>query len=112
MDDVRRILHRHADDFVYAIVFGSCARGTQDEHSDVDIILVRDTSLSFFDRLREVFDLFYALGRADLLIYTEEELDTMLREPGRYFLKDVVAGGVRIEGKQRRSAQVAETGRE
>jgi predicted nucleotidyltransferase len=91
-------------------VFGSIARGDQDEYSDVDILLVRDTQLPFFDRLREVFDLFYDLGRADLLIYTEGELESVLKEYGRYFIKDIVRNGLRIEGKQRRSSAMVDAG--
>jgi hypothetical protein len=47
--------------------------------------------------------LFHDLGRADRLIYTEKELNSMLQEPGRFFIKDAVAEGVKVEGKQRRS---------
>jgi predicted nucleotidyltransferase len=103
LDEVTKILQKHRDDFLYAFIFGSYARGTQDEYSDVDIILVRDTRLPYFDRLRELLDLFHDLGRADLLIYTEKELKSMLQEPGRFFIKDAVAEGVKVEGKQRRS---------
>jgi predicted nucleotidyltransferase len=108
--DVKEILGKHRDDFLYAYVFGSVARGDQDEHSDVDILLVRDTQLPFFDRLREVFDLYRDLGKADLLIYTEGELESVLKEYGRYFIKDIVRNGVKIEGKQRRSPAVVNAG--
>ena len=33
-----------------AVVFGSSARGTQREHSDVDLMVVMDTRKRFFDR--------------------------------------------------------------
>lgn len=85
---------------VRAYVYGSVARGRQDEASDVDLVLIRDTSLPFFDRLREVFPLVDELGRAELLIYTEAEERRLREEPGRYFLKDVFATGVLIEGTQ------------
>jgi uncharacterized protein len=93
-----------------AFLFGSVARGTQDRHSDVDLVLIRDTDLPFFDRIREVFDLVHALGPLDLLIYTEAERRQMLAEPGRYFIKDVFEKGIRFEGTQGRSPSVAAAG--
>jgi predicted nucleotidyltransferase len=107
---VRAILARHAHLYRRAYVHGSVARGRQDVASDVDLVLIRDTPLPFFDRLREIFDLVDDLGRADVLIYTEEEERRLREEPGRYFLKDVFASGVLIEGTQGRGAAVASAG--
>ena len=56
LDTAEAIFTRHADKFIIAYVFGSVAAGTADEHSDIDVILVRDTALPFFDRVREVMD--------------------------------------------------------
>ena len=103
------IFARHRADFVVAYVFGSVATGSADEHSDVDAILVRDTALPFFDRVREVMDLRLALGAADLMIYTPAELEEMLAEEGRYFVKQAVRTGHRIEGTQQRSGSLAQT---
>ncbi len=110
LEDVRRTLLAHRHLFRRAYVYGSVARGTQDEHSDVDVILIRETSLPFFDRIRELFDLRFAFGKADMLIYTEAEYREIVEGPGRWFLKDVFEKGVRIEGAQDRSAQVAPAG--
>ncbi len=62
--------------------------------------------------MREVFDIVLALAPVDLLIYTEEEIELLMREPGRYFLKDAVSMGVRVEGTQGRGAQMAAAGGE
>lgn len=91
-------------------MYGSVARGASDEESDVDLVLIRETSLPFFDRLREVFPLVDDLGRADVLIYTEDEERRLRTEPGRYFIKDIFASGVLIEGTQGRGAAVAPAG--
>lgn len=107
---VRAVLARHAHLYRRAYVHGSVVRGRQDEASDVDLVLIRDTSLPFFDRLREVFALVDDLGRAEVLIYTEAEERRLREEPGRYFLKDVFATGVLIEGTQGRGAAVAPAG--
>ena len=107
LDTAEAIFARHADKFITAYVFGSVAAGTADEHSDIDVILVRDTSLPFFDRIREIMDLRLEFGAADLLIYTPAELNGMLAEDGRYFFKHAVRTGHRIEGTQPRSRSVA-----
>lgn len=106
----RSIFARHAEDFIAAYVFGSVAAGTADEHSDIDVVLVRDTALPFFERVREIMDLRLELGPADLLIYTPAELDRMLGEEGRYFIKHAVRAGHRIEGTQTRSEPLAQSG--
>ena len=103
------IFARHGADFILAYVFGSVATGRADEHSDIDVILVRDTALPFFDRVREVMELRLALGAADLLIYTPAELEEMLAEEGRHFVKQAVRTGQRIEGTQQRSGSLAPT---
>ena len=105
----KSIFARHSADFVVAYVFGSVAAGSADEHSDIDVILVRNTALPFFDRVREVMDLRLALGAADLLIYTPAELAEMLAEEGRCFVKQAVRTGQRIEGTQQRSGSLAQT---
>lgn len=107
----KSIFARYSDAFREAYVFGSVAAGTADEHSDIDVILVRDTPLPFFDRIREVMDLRFALGAAvDMLIYTPAELADMLGEEGRYFVKQAVRTGYRIEGTQGRSRPLASSG--
>ena len=108
----KAIFARYADQFITVYVFGSVAAGTADEHSDIDVILVRDTALPFFDRVREIMDLRLEFGAADLLIYTPAELDEMLAEEGRYFFKQALRTGYRIEGTQQRSRSVAQASRE
>ena len=105
----KSIFARHSDAFREAYVFGSVAAGTADEHSDIDVILVRDTRLPFFDRIREVMDLRLEFGAADMLIYTPAELAQMLNEEGRYFVKQAIRTGYRIEGTQNRSKPLAQT---
>ena len=104
------IFARHADRFIVAYVFGSVAAGTADQYSDIDVILVRDTEVPFFDRVREIMDLRLALGAADLLIYTPAELEEMLAQEGRHFIKRAVGTGYRVEGTQHRSTSLAHPG--
>jgi predicted nucleotidyltransferase len=112
LTQVQETLSRHSSLFLWAYIYGSVARGTDDEASDVDLILVRRTQAPFFDRIREVMDLVRELVKTDLMIYTEAEQLQMLAEPGRYFIKDVFAGGLTVEGTQDRGAAVATAGGE
>lgn len=107
---VESIFARHADRFIVAYVFGSVAAGTADRYSDVDAILVRDTDVPFFDRVREVMDLRLELGASDLLIYTPAELKRILGREDRSFVGHAVRTGYRVEGTQQRSKSLAQTG--
>ena len=112
LGQVKRILDRHADAFRRAYVYGSVARGEQDEASDVDLLLVRTTRAAFFDRIREVMDLVLELGAVDLLIYTPAELEDLVESRRNGFLEQVVSEGVRVEGRQGRGDPLAPAGRE
>ena len=106
---VREVLERHAGLFLLAYVYGSVASGKQDEASDVDLLLVRRTPAEFFDRIREVMALVSELGAVDLLIYTPAELAELIETRHNGFLEDVVARGVKVEGRQGRGAALAAT---
>lgn len=76
-----------------AILFGSLARGETSRHSDIDMILVQNTSLRFLDRYDEVLASFtQALPEwdVDLLIYTPAELEKI---SGRRFIRQALKEG-------------------
>jgi predicted nucleotidyltransferase len=84
-----------------AIVFGSHARGTQDRKSDLDLILVMETSDRFFKRYDRITGIYRALPSVELevLIYTPEELDRNSTLP--FFRKVLEEGKVIYErGKE------------
>ena len=79
-----------------AIIFGSYARDEADRHSDLDLIIVAETSSDWFDRYRAfpgVYDIWR--GGIDILIYTPEELEEMLASR-RAFIEDALREGVTI----------------
>ena len=79
-----------------AILFGSYARGEADEHSDLDLIVIANTTAEWFDRYRAfpgVYDIWR--GGIDILIYTPEELEEMLASR-RAFIEDALREGVTI----------------
>ena len=60
-----------------AILFGSFATGRQSRRSDVDLILVRQTSRPYFERFEGILrDLYRAIQGRDIevFMYTPEEL--------------------------------------
>ena len=61
-----------------ALLFGSFARGSQSQKSDIDLILIKETEESYFERYAGILqDLYKAVKGRDIevLIYTPEELD-------------------------------------
>lgn len=76
-----------------AILFGSLARNDASRHSDIDLILVKNTSLRFLDRYDEVLAAFSQTlpeWDVDLLIYTPAELDRISNRP---FIKQALQEG-------------------
>ncbi|MGA2468766.1 MAG: nucleotidyltransferase domain-containing protein [Thermodesulfobacteriota bacterium] len=62
-------------------LFGSWARREEDELSDMDVVVIKDTPSPFFDRLHEVSTFLPAeIGGLDILVYTPEEFTKMLKE--------------------------------
>lgn len=80
-------------------LFGSAASGDADELSDLDIVIIKRTEATFFDRLEAVARLLPAeLGGVDVLVYTPEEFDAM-RDGGNAFAEMVAEEGRVIYGK-------------
>lgn len=78
-----------------AIVFGSVARGDADEWSDLDLVIVADTSRPFLDRYRDFEGIYEVWPRLDLLIYTPDEFAEMQAQ-GRPFIEHVLREGTVI----------------
>ena len=80
-----------------AYLFGSVAGGNARPGSDLDLILVQNTTRSFFDRGQDFFDLFDLVQTGmDLLIYTPEEFARLTSDPPPGFWRDVVKQLVRF----------------
>ena len=78
-----------------AVLFGSYARGDQDEVSDLDLILIEETRRPFVERGLAHLPLF-ALGVGiDLLVYTPEEYARLLRDANR-LIENIEREGVVI----------------
>lgn len=75
------------------ILFGSRARGEEDQFSDFDILVIKETQKRFLERLREVALLLRAtLPSINVFVYNLKEFETMkrLRNP---FIERVLKEG-------------------
>ncbi len=76
------------------ILFGSHAWGRPTPDSDFDLLVIKSTSASRRERIRQ---LRRSIGPArypiDCLVYTPQELDRKIRDDRNLFLEDVVVHG-------------------
>ncbi len=85
------VLRRHGVQM--ALLFGSVARGEPSPRSDVDLIVVKQTDLRFFERYDGLLaDLNDAMDgpAVDVLVYTPAEFDRMR---DRRFIESALAEG-------------------
>jgi predicted nucleotidyltransferase len=78
------------------VLFGSYAWGTPRDDSDVDLLVIKDSRATFFERCAEVRRLVRAERRGmplDLLVCTPEEIDARLAA-GDPLITDIVRRGV------------------
>jgi predicted nucleotidyltransferase len=73
------------------ILFGSFLRGNQDEFSDIDLVIVYKTSKTFLNRLKELYLKWDIPKAVDILAYTPEEFQDMLKE--NTFIQNIVNTG-------------------
>ena len=74
------------------ILFGSFCTGQIGEWSDLDLVIVKETTAPFLDRTRQVLELLKPRVGADVLVYTPQEFDQLCRE--RAFLRqEILAKG-------------------
>ncbi|NLI32944.1 MAG: nucleotidyltransferase domain-containing protein [Deltaproteobacteria bacterium] len=92
------------------ILFGSHARGQADEESDIDLIIVYDTTKKFLDRLEELYEFWSLPKGVDILAYTPEEFDRMISENS--FVQDAVrTGKILYERSRQGSDSLVSAGR-
>jgi predicted nucleotidyltransferase len=75
-----------------AFLFGSYASGKETRKSDLDLMIIMETSKRFFERydqFDEIYDTFKGCA-VELLIYTPEELDKISH---RHFIHDILHKG-------------------
>lgn len=73
------------------ILFGSVARAEADSFSDIDIMVVYPTKKRFMDRLEELYQNWNIRRAVDILAYTPEEYEILLKESD--FVREAVEKG-------------------
>ncbi len=74
-----------------AILYGSLARGDVVETSDIDLMLIKETTKKLSDRLEEALLFLDPRVGLDVLVYTPAEFEALLEE--RPFVQDAVREG-------------------
>jgi predicted nucleotidyltransferase len=92
LDRYLRLLVEHGDP-EKIIVFGSMASGEIGPWSDIDLVIVEQTSLPFLQRLRQVRKLLKPRVGTDILVYTPQEFER-LRHERPFFRDEILARGV------------------
>ena len=72
------------------ILFGTLARGSVYEWSDIDLVVVERTQLPFFQRIKKVRKLLQPKVGMDIMVYTPEEFDQLCTD--RAFFKEEIIG--------------------
>ena len=74
------------------IMFGSCADGTQAEHSDLDLLIIMNYVGSGLRKAVEILNRIHPKIPVDLLVKTPEEIQQRIRE-NDFFLADLMRRG-------------------
>jgi len=74
------------------ILFGSCATGDVNAHSDIDLCIIKNTPKRFLDRIAEVKEYMHSSFAVEPLVYTEEEFGRM-RDEGNPFVMEILRTG-------------------
>ena len=105
---ISRIVQSLIDLNVYKIIlFGSYARGTATEDSDIDLVVVLDTE-DFAKSLNERLDRKQPINKSireirkdfamDIVVYSKGEYN-YLRDRGDFFIKEIEETGKELYGK-------------
>ena len=69
------------------ILFGSTANGNVNEWSDLDLVVIKDTDKSFYERLEEIVEIAQPNIGADIIVYTPDEAEQMKDD---FFFKEEI----------------------
>ncbi|MFH1876358.1 MAG: nucleotidyltransferase domain-containing protein [Candidatus Omnitrophota bacterium] len=94
---VEILIHKYSPEEL--IVFGSFARGTIGENSDIDLVIIKKTHKKFTERIGEVIELCHPTMAVDFIVYTPEEF-ARLETKEDFIKKEVVEKGKVIYVKQ------------
>jgi predicted nucleotidyltransferase len=82
-------LLRERENLKRILVFGSLVTGEVHPWSDIDLVIVQDTDLPFWQRLREIRRLLQPKVGTDILVYTPGEWEEM-KEERPFFRQEIL----------------------
>ena len=89
LDRYVRVL-KQAENPEKVIVFGSLATGNVHEWSDIDLVIVNQTNLSFLQRTRAIRKIIQPQVAVEILCYTPDEFARLCKE--RLFFQEEILG--------------------
>ncbi|MFA4957574.1 MAG: nucleotidyltransferase domain-containing protein [Candidatus Methanoperedens sp.] len=98
-DIIQSIINNYAPQKI--VLFGSYARGEAHEGSDIDLMVIKETSKRFIDRIAEVIQLNKTLLTLEPMVYSPFEFETMKKEK-RDFIMTIEEEGIEIYDERSR----------
>lgn len=80
------------------ILFGSYARNEETETSSIDMLIIAQTTLSFYDRIKHAIRISRGDPPVEPLVYTPAELNALLQQ-GEGFIDNVLKEGILLYSK-------------
>jgi predicted nucleotidyltransferase len=100
---IEKIVKRIADKFKpeKIILFGSYAYGMPKKDSDLDLLIVKESSLPRYKRAREVRKLLWGISEIpkDIIVYTQKEIDDWKGVEEAFITQVVKSGKILYEDK-------------
>ena len=75
------------------IVFGSVAQGEFHPWSDLDLVVIKHTQKPLLERIEEVLRLVRSKIGLDVIVYTPEELESLVDERRSFVLDEIIYKG-------------------
>jgi predicted nucleotidyltransferase len=94
-EELRRIIEILTKEYLAEklIVFGSVAQGEFHPWSDLDLVIIKKTTKPLLERVEEVLRLVRPKIGLDVVVYTPEELESLVDERRAFVLDEIIYKG-------------------
>ncbi|OIN95978.1 hypothetical protein AUJ66_07730 [Candidatus Desantisbacteria bacterium CG1_02_38_46] len=75
------------------ILFGSYAWGKPTEYSDIDLLVIKNTSDKFIRRLEKISYVIKSNLGTDIIVYTPCEIKRIMKDPSDFFVHRIIQKG-------------------
>ncbi|RMH98759.1 MAG: nucleotidyltransferase domain-containing protein [Calditrichaeota bacterium] len=90
------------------ILFGSLATGDVHEWSDIDLVIIKETGLNYYERLLEFKRLLDTDLATDVFIYSPEEFEARVAERHYFFVEEILEKGKILYERSSRMVEIRE----